>query len=343
MPDLSFISRGFVAGPLRFRFRCDSEETVAIYEQIFRDLGSCENPSEEIEVSHAYRHGFVRRPGGSIHGVPREDLVPWETLRQVNLAALDADVERIHVHGAAVEIEGRGTLVVAPAGTGKTTTTALLTARGGVYATDEMVGFSKGDEYLGTAFPKPFSIKEDHSSAITEYAELGLRAPVGENELSIVPASLVGDVMDVPLEIGLIVFLTRDSDNRLGATEVHAANATAELAIQAMDLKRGGSAGLSALATVAARSARVVVSAGTPAETADLILNLALSLGPPEPVDPPPALRDAGSGIEWVDFGDAVTFHSHTSDMVGSLHGHEANTWRVNPDKSEMLLTELLN
>ena len=340
MSDLHFVSRGFAAGALTFRFRCDSAQTVSIYESIFRDLAHCENPDADIEVSHRQSHAFVRRPGGTHCGVPREDLVPWEVLRQVNLAALDADVERIHVHAAALVLAGRGTMIVAPSGTGKTTTAALLSQLGAVYATDEMLGFGEFD-VCSRAFPKPFSVKEDHHESIASIAAMGHQALVGERSLSIVPASLVGAITDSPLNIELIVFLNRTDGDRPYSAEVHSANATAELALQSMDLERAGPAGLGTLAAVAARAACYAVSAGTPQETAALVSSLAESLpSRTEPTAPTPT-AETTSSIQWVDFGDAIAFYAQQSGSVGSFHEPAASEWRHSPAKSEQLLNEL--
>ncbi len=340
MSDLRYVSRGFIAGALEFQFRCDSEQTVETYESIFRDLSKCDDPVVDIEVSHRRRQAFVRRPGGTRSSVPREDLVPWETLRQINLAALDADPERIHVHAAALELSGHGAIIVAPSGTGKTTMAALLSQMGGIYATDEMVGFC-GSEAQPNSFPKPFSIKEDHHETVEVIATVGHQVPVGSRRLSIVPASLIGAIGELPLIIDLIVFLTRSNDDRASVAPVHPANATAELALQSMDLERAGATGLATLATVASRATCVAVSAGSPKETAALIHQFAASLPPRTAIPPPMVSRDGQPSIHWIEFGDAIAFYAQQSGSVGSLHEPHASEWRSSNSKSERLLGRL--
>ncbi len=66
-----------------------------------------------------------------------------ELVRLVNRAALDSEPDRLHLHCAGLELGGKGVLLAAESGTGKSTlcTAALLAGWG--YLTDEMVSVSR--------------------------------------------------------------------------------------------------------------------------------------------------------------------------------------------------------
>lgn len=78
----------------------------------------------------------------------------------IGLAGLHRDQGRLHLHAACVAREGRGLVLVAPSGGGKSTLAAGLVRRGWSYLSDEAVAILPGSRTV-FGFPRPIALKGD--------------------------------------------------------------------------------------------------------------------------------------------------------------------------------------
>ena len=328
----------FAAGAFAFAVATTSANDRQLVETLFSDLPE-PNPSDRpCTVFSLLRQG----DGGawSLDG-PRLGLRSSTTLdaalkfllTAVNLCALDAEPEHLHLHAAAATQEGRAVVIAAPRDVGKTTTVAHLVARGWGFVTDETVRLSTTTDAV-TGSPKPLSIKPGGHELVAHLGPWMVPAGAGADGFGFVPVGASG----APVTHGgvphLVVILQRRSGDgtETGPAPVplHPADAVVALMQEALDAERFGAAA-ARLAALAAASHCFKVTVGTPTETADAIETL-FRLDPVDPVDPaavsvlPPS--DAISpGVVSVAVGDRTVVHDTTSGRIFALDEGAARVW----------------
>ncbi len=144
------------------------------------------------------RDGELMRSRNSASGLLRHLI--WLINRQV----IDASLDRLLLHTAAAEVDGRVVLLPAPMESGKTTLVTGLLDRGAAYLTDEAAAVA--DDLTVTGYPKPLSIDAGARSVLAHHApdlDEGLAA-YHASQWQVQPASFTRVVADGPL--GVIVF-----------------------------------------------------------------------------------------------------------------------------------------
>lgn len=195
----------------------------------------------------------------------------------VSRLALDADEGHLHLHCAGLSLEGKGVLISAASGVGKTTLAAALALRGWTYVTDETLAFGSGSK-TGSGFPKPLVIKPSGHDLLPELETV--RVPVqSQDEVSWlwwhVPASRLPAPVEPTVAPVAIVILTQARDGSVDKPPVlvplHPADAVVALMAQTMDPQRFGPNALTVLARLTARCRCVSMTIG-PLDAATSIL-----------------------------------------------------------------------
>ncbi len=255
-------------------------------------------------------------------------------LVDVNLCALDAEPEHLHLHAAAATTgDGRTVVLAAERDTGKTTTVANLAAAGWRFITDETVRL-RADSPEITGFPKPLSIKPG-GAAVVEHLEPFLVPAIGEGPewFRFVSVGASGGQVTDHGTPYLVVLLRRMVG---GGTEhvepvvrgLQPADAVVALMQDTLDAERFGAAALR-LAQLAAASHCFELTVGTPEKTVAEIERLAL-LEPAAhlPVTVLPASDAFRSGVASIAIGDRIVVHDTSTGMVFALDPGGAAVWR---------------
>src|SRR5262245_34027442 len=171
-------SQTFCVGAFAFAVETAADEDHRLVESLFRDVpsptdGAAPRPST-LSLLRADADGdtwIVRSPRSDDRTTAALDIALDLLVADINLCALDAEPDRLHLHAAAAVADDRAVVIAAERNTGKTTTVAHLAARGWGFVTDETVRLSEcGNDISG--FPKPLSIKPDgveHVAHLTEW------------------------------------------------------------------------------------------------------------------------------------------------------------------------------
>lgn len=262
------VTRLFRADPAEFIVRCPTAEIRDVVEASFLDLprGDGSRPATMIDVRQHGPHLSVCVEGEPRSALQRPNDALGSVVASVTRAALDADPGRLHVHCAAVAREGRGVLISARSGTGKTTLTAALLARGWSYSSDESVALD-ADGPSVSAFPKPLMIKDPRAAdLVPALAKAGLRLEPDETSVATVPASRLGAPVELSVNPHVVVILTREHDDNNVAPErcrpIHPTDAVVALMRETMDAGRFGPGAVEVLGALAATSHCVHITVG---------------------------------------------------------------------------------
>ncbi|MGH9085716.1 MAG: hypothetical protein ACRDYW_09710, partial [Acidimicrobiales bacterium] len=195
------MSRPLRAGAFDFLVGSDDVQIARELERLLRDL-----PTAEVTDTSdlpAFLILTLDRTGGGRHryevtGPQIGRLGPFTLAGAVtllstgiNLGALEAEPDRLHLHAAAVVRDGKALVISAPRETGKTTTLTRLVLRGWGYISDEALSIdATADEVRG--FPKPLSIKPSGRHLVPELTEH--LAPAADLDPADVAHVALGDV-----------------------------------------------------------------------------------------------------------------------------------------------------
>jgi hypothetical protein len=331
-------TRPFAAGAFEFAIETADDDDRLLVESLFRDLPPPSSVGGKVTVVSFLRND-VDTSSWALDG-PRMDHQPALTLEAalvglmaaVNLCALDAEPESLHLHAAAATREGRAVVIAASRNTGKTTTVAHLVARGWGFVTDETVRLSVGDNEV-RGFAKPLSIKPG-GTRFVDHLQPWMIPPVddGHDSFRFVPIGASGvTVVDRGLP-HLVVLLRRPSDSTSitvpVARRLHPADAVVALMQETLDAERFGSAALR-LATLAAASHCYELTISTPTATAEQIEQL-FELGPVEPVEVSvlPSSDAFSPGVVSVALGDRAVVHEVVSGRILALDEGAARVWK---------------
>ena len=167
----SVLTRSFQAGAARFAVRCRSDDVRALLERLFAEMATGVDSASSTEISlwetEAGTVGIENQVSSSL---PAQAALT-SVVTTVTRLSLDADPDRLHLHCAGLARAGRGILISAPSGTGKSTLTGALMLDGWSYVSD-------GDWYAlerasctAYGFPKPLMIKPGGGELLPELAD----------------------------------------------------------------------------------------------------------------------------------------------------------------------------
>ena len=231
-------------------------------------------------------HGWTMEvpPTGNPHlsatltSTAESDLLDFFVGR-LNRIAFDSDPGRLHLHAAAVELDGVGVLLAGASGSGKSTVTTELLRRGASYLTDECLTILPGSA-TAYGYPKPITLKEGsvrslRSSGLTELdsieAALTGRSHLRASRLSsIVPYS----------RVGIIVSLRFDPSVPPVFAPISAAEAGARLLADSLDGVRIGVSAVEVIGSTLARSEAWEIVYSDARTAADLISEIRPRLRP---------------------------------------------------------------
>lgn len=276
-------TRPFLAGVLGFTVQCSSAAVRDVVDALFVDLAE---PPPEVELQ------VLRLDEVELDGTPMLELSGCRGLNpgvalapdvaldmlvsRLNRLSLDADPDRLHLHAAAVAKRGRGVLISAPGGTGKTTLAAALVSRSWDYLTDEMVALAPGDPAM-TGFAKPLTIKQSGRSLFADLEQHRVAFGPSAGTSWHVPVSGLGGRPIRCAVPAFLVFLSRDAESTTAEpawAPLHRADSVVALMQESMDVGRFGSGALALVAEVAGRCQAVQVEAGAPHATAAMVAEL---------------------------------------------------------------------
>lgn len=331
----------------RARFRVDTSDRsiAALVDDLFQDLRShAAAPLDEVLcfALHAVDGIWqVRLPGGGIQRSTTLSGALGLLLAGVNIAALDASPDRLHLHAAGACLGDRGVVIAAPRGTGKTTTVAALVERGWSFMTDETVYLTTEDEALRGS-PRPLSIKP-HGRGLLKFLAPHIRPDAAdEAEFQFVAMGAAGvDIVGSALP-HVVVILRRPAGSgkhcAATASPLHPADATVALVGETLDAGRFGRAAMPRLARLAAASHCVHLLRGDRASTADMIEQLVRADAvTPMPVREHPPSNTIRREVVSVRVGDRVVVH-HTGsgvllalDDLGGAVWEQLGGWALEP------------
>jgi hypothetical protein len=183
----------------------------------------------------------------------------------VTRLALDEDPLRLHLHCAAMSSDGRGLLISASSGTGKTTLAAALARKGWSYLSDEMVALD-GTSKCVSGFAKPMVIKPSGRELAGELELARVSFGLDEGLWWHIPAGAIPAPVTQEISPTLIVILHRTPDGSTYAppvaTPLHPADVVVALMEQTMDSQRFGSEAVFVLARLASRCRCIALSVG---------------------------------------------------------------------------------
>lgn len=349
-------TRAFVAGAARFVVICPTQHLREVVESLFIDLDESALPIEHtLRLESTGSDELLVLVDGTDDPIPKHpDVALTSLVSAVSRLALDAEPERLHLHAAAVSRGGRGVLISAPSGTGKTTLAAALAHRGWAYTTDEAVAIAPED-ITCYGFPKPLMIKPGGTGLVPDLRHSRVQGDWKSEEWWHIPASSIPASLEKSVEPVAIVILRRAADGTYTApstaTAMHPVDAVVELLQQTMDPERFGPGSLAVLGELAAKAHCVELQAG-PLDTSIPILESLVSDDPP--LRPMLVLEPGEGTTRWslpsavrsVLIGDRVVAHNTNGgtiaalDEVGSaawlaIHGLPPDWW-----STELLLSE---
>jgi hypothetical protein len=334
-PGSRHLTRPFAAGAFGFAVVTTTADDRHIVEMLFSDLPEPPASDDPTTVFSLLRDDDGR--GWSLDG-PRLGIRASTTLdaalkfllTAVNLCALDAEPEYLHLHAAAAIRDDRAVVIAAERDVGKTTTVAHLVARGWGFVTDETVRLSTTSDAV-TGFPKPLSIKPGGHEVVAHLEAFTVPTGAGADGFGFVPVGASGATVARGGAPHLVILLRRplgaDTVNAPTSVSMHPADAVVALMQETLDAERFGNAAAT-LAELAAASHCSTLTVGTPSETAAEI-EILFSRDPVEPLPVrmlPPS--DAFSpGVVSVAVGDRTVVHDTTTGRIFALDEGAARVW----------------
>lgn len=265
-------ARPFGAGPLQVEITCDEAEVADRFERLFAAMPDPPaNPVRVVPVQVRQRGQRYQTLVDGISCCVVADLRRHETsmASRLNRLVLDHEPELPHVHGAVVERDGHGVLLLGATGSGKSTLTAELLRRGWRYLTDEMTAVEPDARVL-RPYPRPLSLKRGSWDL---FPELAIDSPTAHRRMDRmeIPIERLGArTYERPIPAALIV-LVDWSGGEPTAADVTAAECLDALVAAAFDLERAGTTGIEAFADLAATTPAIRLESGDLEATAAIV------------------------------------------------------------------------
>lgn len=283
------LSRRFVAGDLHFAVACSHLDDLHVVDALFADLATAGPAGEALELftiqrvdgESSWMVSGPRLVQGQRLGTLSETLTTL--MAAVNISALDAQPQMLHLHAAAAtRPDGRTVVIAASRNSGKTTTIARLVDLGWSFVTDETVALEPHSRVI-RGFPKPLSVKPGGLKLLPHLGDVGLpRDATGDEGFVFVPMGRTGASIASSGRPALVVLLratdvTGQPHSDPVVRDLHPADAVVLLMQETLDADRFGSDSVAVLLDLAAASHCVEVIRGTPNATAQCIDELASS------------------------------------------------------------------
>lgn len=334
--DSNFPTRPFAVGSFTFLVATSTDEERMLVEEVFADLPSPRaphDPAQFVLLRTSARAWSMSGPRVTPCAMVPLDGALKQLVTAVNLGALDAEPEHLHLHAAAATRAGRAVVIAAERNTGKTTTVAHLVARGWAFVTDETVRLSATTERI-TGFPKPLSVKPGGEGRLDMFRRWMI--PTIESDAALyrfVPVGATGASLVDGGVPHLVVLLRRPDDMASNpapvALRLHPADAVVALMQETLDAERFG-ATPARLARLAAASHCYMLTMGSPTETAEQIEALVEQ-------DPVTAIAvsqypssDAFSpGVVTMKIGRRAVIHDPTSGLIVALDEGATRVWNT--------------
>lgn len=191
---------------------------------------------------------FIERDGGRLEADSVSDfLYFFEKDLTIELQRQRSDL--YFIHAAALEHDGVAAILVAPSGTGKSTTAYGLLHAGFRYLSDELAPI---DLKQMTVYPYP------HALCLKSEPPAPYRLPSNtlrtEATMHVPVAALPAAACDAPIALGAIFFLAREDNSETTVQRIDAGEAAARLYANALNNLAHGGQGLDAAIHLTARA-----------------------------------------------------------------------------------------
>ena len=273
------------------------------------------------------RYTLRRSTGPDISGLSRQGALN-ALIAVINRIALDLEPERLHLHAAVVSKHGRGVVICAPSGTGKSVLALSLLLRGWVYLSDEAAALRIDDPLIRT-LPKPVALKASARALLAEDLEKASVVWNSDDPLFLA-ASALGQIGTSTAPC-LVVLLKRSGRQEPAIRDIERSVCTAALIEQTMDSQRFGPTALATLADLCRRSRCLELDVGTVSDTCDALESALESTHP----DAPPVVENMTSlglgnlpdGVVDVLIDDLFVVHSTSTGAVAALDPAGSELW----------------
>jgi hypothetical protein len=327
-------TRPFAVGSFVFDVETSDDEDCSLVEAVFQDVPRADTRARHARFSLRREGSGWRVAGGDLGEitVDRVESALSLLMSAINLGALDAEPEFLHLHASLATRDRLAVVAAAERNTGKTTTVAHLAARGWGFVTDETVRLSDDSPML-SGFPKPLAIKPGGEATVGHLARWLLPPPGdGPADFRFVPMGATGAAVSDGGLPHLVILLRRPPFGSTGsgpvARQLHPADAVVALMQETLDAERYGRAALR-LAELTAGTHNFELRMGTPSETADAIETL-FRYEPIErlPVAQLPASDAFAPGVISVSIGDRAVVHDTSSGQIFALDAGATLVWQ---------------
>lgn len=332
-----YTTRPFAAGAFSFVVASSDHADRALIESLFADLPGPAPDSDPPSVFALLRIDTEDGPRWSLRGpraIEHFKLTRVGSLTSlmaaVNLSALDAEPDSLHLHAAAAIKNGQAVIIAAQRDTGKTTTVAHLVERGWEFVTDETVRLSRHHALIG-GFSKPLSIKPG-GDRLVDHLHPWMIPPLsdGAESFRFVSLGAAGAVIASGAPPHLVILLRRpdgEPSPHPVSRAIEPADAVVALMQETLDAERFGSAAVR-LAELAASTRCYELTIGTPAQTAAHIDELFAQ--PPVEAHEVRVLTPSDSvnaDVVTVGLGDWMVIHHAGTGQIFALNPSAAQIW----------------
>lgn len=268
---------------LRYVVESVDAEVIGRIRELYGECISNEAPDQFIRVTISplvptALRGYRYR--SSFDDVPLLDTSTWaeherSLTRILNRSVLDGEPGHLHLHTAAVAIDGGAVLIVAPSGSGKSTLVAQLVADGGGYLTDEQLALDPTNSHA-IPYPRPLTIRRRSREFFHELLTAAeLECP--DDEIEVPPARFGAAHHGGPLPVRLIIHprIRAASSERMSIAPLTMADSIQVLVGETLDLGRMGVAGMSQLVDITCAAPAYALEVGIPASASATIRRLA--------------------------------------------------------------------
>jgi HprK-related kinase A len=259
----------------RFAVRTDDERLGFHLDSLLAGLRGPGPVDHWYSMTSAAGGSFdVTRDGEPVATAQRPgDAVGW-LVWDVNRCTADASGAHLLFHAAGVEANGAGVVLPAASGSGKSTLAAALSAAGLGYLSDELVALELSSGQL-VPYAKPITIKAGSVAALQAIGAGPANADawvVGDEHY--LPVGDAAGRVGPSCDPRYVVVPRYEEGGTTALAPLSASEAFVALAVNAVNFKQHGSAGVDALGSLVARCECLALAVSDLAEARRLLLDL---------------------------------------------------------------------